>query len=158
MDGRYIGSDTDSDNRRTQTDPSINAPMGPYTGMINDYLSRTLGYSSPQEYKILNMDTNQSWKWERKGHLGFPNTAPDLREAMIQNPHLNVLFANGIFDLATPFFAAEYTAHHLNLPAEIQENIDFVYYEAGHMMYFHRPSHVKLTKDIFRFFSKSIAK
>ena len=89
--------------------------------------------------------------------MGFPNTAPDLREAMIQNPHLKVLFANGIFDLATPFFAAEYTAQHLNLPSEIQNNIEFSYYEAGHMMYFHRPSHVKLTKDIFEFIDGSIS-
>ena len=158
MDGRYIGSDVDSDHRRTQTDPSINAPMGPYTGLINDYLARTLEYTSSYDYKILSMETNKNWKWERKGFMGFPNTAPDLREAMIQNPHLKVLFANGIYDLATPFFAAEYTAQHLNLPSEIQNNIEFAYYDAGHMMYFHRPSHVKLTKDIFEFVSKSIAK
>ena len=157
MDGRYIGSDVDSDHRRTQTDPSINAPMGPYTGIINDYLARTLEFSSNHDYNILNMKTNQSWKWERKGHIGYPNTAPDLREAMIQNPHLRVLFANGIFDLATPFFAAEYTADHLDLPTERNDNIDFTYYEAGHMMYFHRPSHAKLTIDIFDFLKKSIA-
>lgn len=157
MDGRYIGRDLDSDHRRTQSDPSINAPMGPYTGLINDYMARTLGFSSAQDYNILNMKTNQNWKWERKGHFGYPNTAPDLREAMIKNPHLKVLFANGIFDLATPFFAAEYTARHLNLPSEIQKNIDFTYYEAGHMMYFHRPSHTKLTKDIFDFLAHSIA-
>ena len=157
MDGRYIGSDVDSDHRRTQTDPSINAPMGPYTGIINDYLVRTLEFSSQHDYNILNMKTNQNWKWERKEHIGYPNTAPDLREAMIQNPHLRVLFANGIFDLATPFFAAEYTADHLDLPTERNDNIDFTYYEAGHMMYFHRPSHAKLTIDIFDFLNKSIA-
>lgn len=157
MDGRYIAIDVDSDHRRTQTDPSINAPRGPYTSIVNDYLTRTLNFSSPQEYKILDSNTNQSWKWEREDHFGYPNTAPDLREAMIRNPHLKVLFANGIYDLATPFFAAEYTADHLNLPVDLNGNIDFTYYEAGHMMYFHRPSHAKLTEDIFDFLDRSIA-
>ncbi len=155
MDGRYIGSDIDPDHRRTQTDPSINAPMGPYTGLINDHLSRTLGFSTPHDYQILSMKTNQSWKWERKFKLGYPNTAADLREAMIKNPHMQVLFANGIFDLATPFFAAEYTADHMNLPPEIRENIHLTYSPAGHMMYFHRASHQKLTADIFALFQKS---
>lgn len=158
MDGRYVGSDVDFDHRRTQTDPSIQAPMGSYTGIINDYLSRTLGFSSSQEYNILNMETNKNWKWERKGHFGYPNTGTDLRAAMIQNPHLKVLFANGIFDLATPFFAAEYTAAHLNLPPEIERNIELTYYDAGHMMYFHRESHAKLTVDILGFLGKSIAR
>jgi carboxypeptidase C (cathepsin A) len=157
MDGRYVGHDIDPDHRRTQHDPSIGAPMSPYASHINDYLDRTLGFSSPQEYQILSMKTNQSWKWERKNRFGFPNTAPDLREAMIKNPHMKVLFANGLFDLATPFFAAEYTAHHMNIPSEIQGNIHFSYYEAGHMMYFHSDSHKKLTSDIFDFFAKSIA-
>ena len=156
MDGRYLSSDIDRDHRRTQTDPSMNAPRGPYTSIVNDYLTRTLKFSSEQDYKILDSNTNQSWKWERKDHFGYPNTAPDLREAMIRNPHLKVLFANGIYDLATPFFAAEYTADHLDLPSEISSNIRFTYYEAGHMMYFHRPSHAKLTEDIFEFMHKSI--
>ena len=156
MDGRYLSSDIDRDHRRTQTDPSMNAPRGPYTSIVNDYLTRTLKFSSEQDYKTLDSNTNQSWKWERKDHFGYPNTAPDLREAMIRNPHLKVLFANGIYDLATPFFAAEYTADHLDLPSEIRSNIRFTYYEAGHMMYFHRPSHAKLTEDIFEFMHKSI--
>ena len=156
MDGRYTGIDIDTDNRRTQHDPSIGAPMGAYTGLINDYICRTLNFKTQQDYQILNMKTNQTWKWERENHFGYPNTAPDLREAMIKNPHLQVLFANGLFDLATPFFAAEYTAHHLRLPPEIQKNIHLTYYESGHMMYFHRPSHIKLTADIFDFFKRSI--
>ena len=74
---------------------------------------------------------------------------------MIANPHMQVLFANGLYDLATPFFAAEFTANHMHLPEEIQPNIHLTYYEAGHMMYFHRESHIKLAADISDFFKKS---
>ncbi|MBM75059.1 MAG: peptidase S10 [Proteobacteria bacterium] len=157
MDGRYVGSDVDADHRRTQTDPSINAPMGSYTGLINDHLCRTLEFSSPHDYQILNMNTNKDWKWERKNKMGYPNTTSDLRGAMITNPHMQVLFANGIFDLATPFFAAEYTADHMHLPVELRDNIQLTYYPAGHMMYFHRESHAQLTIDILKFIKKSIA-
>ena len=101
----------------------------------------------------------KQWRWTL-----FDNQLPihksgqkyDLREAMIKNPHMKVLFANGLYDLATPFFAAEYTAAHMNLPSEIQNNIILTYYEAGHMMYFHRESHEKLTADVFDFFKNSI--
>jgi len=157
MDGRYVGADIDTDHRRTQRDPSIDAPMGPYTGLINDHLGRNLGFYSPNNYRIFNMAANGQWKWARKHYFGYPNTASDLRHAMIQNPHMLVLFANGIFDLATPFFGAEYTADQMNLPPEIRKNILLQYYNAGHMMYFHQESHAKLTADIFEFFEQSIA-
>ena len=34
---------------------------------------------------------------------------------MTQNPQLHVFSANGYYDFATPFFATQYTLHHLNL-------------------------------------------
>ena len=148
MDGRYTAPDSDRDHRRTQRDPSIDFPFGPYTGLINDHLRRTLAFDHDIEYVVFNMKANEAWKWERKDRLGFPDTAEDMRKAMHSNPHLKVLFANGLFDMATPFFAAEYTADHLQLPAELRQNIALTYYPAGHMMYFHPPSHAQLKADV----------
>jgi len=148
MDGRYIGHDIDRDHRRTQRDPSIDAPMAPYTGLINDHLRRTLGFEHESTYDIFNMKANADWTWARKHRLGYPDTSDELRKAMIGNPHLKVLFANGLYDLATPFFGAEYTADHLELDADLRSNLVLTYYPAGHMMYFHRESHENLKKDI----------
>jgi|GEM_PF-1644626 len=46
----------------------------------------------------------------------------------------------GLYDLATPFYGVEYSIDHLELEKEIKANIIMKYFEAGHMMYTHRPS------------------
>ena len=63
-------------------------------------------------------------------------------------PTLKVFVGNGYFDLATPFFATEYTFNHLGLDDSLQKNVSMGYYEAGHMMYLHRASLVKLKADL----------
>ena len=157
MDGRYVGPDVDRDHRRTQRDPSIDAPMGPYTGLINDHLRRTLEFDHASTYDIFNMKANEAWTWERKSKIGYPDTSDELRQAMVTNPHLLVLFANGIFDLATPFFGAEHTADHLDLDPDLRANIRLTYYPAGHMMYFHRESHAQLKRDVVGLFNDALA-
>ena len=102
------------------------------------------------------MKANADWNWTRPKRLGYPDTSDELRKAIIKNPHLKVLFANGLFDLATPFLGAEYTADHLELGGTLRQNITLTYYPAGHMMYFHRPSHQALKRDIAALFSTSL--
>jgi carboxypeptidase C (cathepsin A) len=70
---------------------------------------------------------------------------------MRANPHLRVHIACGDHDGATPYFAAEHTVAHLQLPAELRERIDLRYYEAGHMMYVHEPSRVQQSADLAEF-------
>jgi carboxypeptidase C (cathepsin A) len=64
---------------------------------------------------------------------------------------LRVLVANGYYDLATPYFATEYTFNHLALDPTLQRNIIMTYYEAGHMMYLHEPSLHQLSEDLHAF-------
>jgi carboxypeptidase C (cathepsin A) len=58
-----------------------------------------------------------------------------------------VLMANGLYDLATPFFAVETTIAGNGIDAS---RIDMTYYEAGHMMYVHEPSLKQLVADFRR--------
>ncbi len=67
------------------------------------------------------------------------------------NPHMRVLVASGYFDFATPHYAADYTLDHLGLAPELRGNIEVSYYEAGHMMYAHKPSLAKLAGELRRF-------
>lgn len=75
----------------------------------------------------------------------------DLAAAMLTNTKLQVEMEDGIYDLATPFFEAEYSTEHLGLPENLQKNIHHKYYEAGHMMYLHDEdlSHLKSNVGAF---------
>ena len=76
----------------------------------------------------------QPWSYQHFENR-YVNVAENLREAMTQNPNLKVMFANGYYDLATPFFATEYTANHLGLVPALSDHVSLTYCEAGHMLY-----------------------
>jgi carboxypeptidase C (cathepsin A) len=59
---------------------------------------------------------------------------------MKYNPNLKVLLNGGYFDLATPYFEGIYEMHHMQIPAKMQANIEYQYYQSGHMVYAHQES------------------
>ncbi len=70
---------------------------------------------------------------------------------MARNPFLKVLVTNGIYDMATPYAATEWTFDHLGYEPTYRERVSMTYYEAGHMMYI-RPSMLeKFKKDVAEF-------
>jgi carboxypeptidase C (cathepsin A) len=156
LDTRYVGRDRDSAGESFEFDPSYAAIQAPYTEAVNAYLRQSLGLKEEREYQILSFDVNRSWRWKDSADGGYVNVAEDLRAAMTKNPHLQVLVAAGYYDLATPFYAAEYTMDHLSLPPDLRDNIRFEYFPAGHMMYLHKPSLKKLSQDIRTFVRRAI--
>jgi carboxypeptidase C (cathepsin A) len=75
---------------------------------------------------------------------------------MSNNPKLKVMVLNGIYDLATPFVASEYTFDHLGLNNALKKNITHKYYEAGHMMYVHPDSALRFKKDVADFITNTL--
>ena len=73
-----------------------------------------------------------------------------IRE-LIDNPHLQIQIENGYFDMATPFFATEYTVDHALLPLNVQDRVQLKYYDSGHMIYLHNEDRVKLKSNIGSF-------
>ena len=89
------------------------------------------------------------WDWKHKGTNPFAvSVDKDLVEALITNPRLQVQTENGWFDLATPFFATEFTMDHLQLPPDLRSHIDFKYYDSGHMIYLNDQELPKLKDNI----------
>ena len=86
----------------------------------------------------------------------YVNVAETLRSAMTQNPFLRVFVGKGYYDLATPFYAAEYTFDHLSLDESLRGHLSGGYYQAGHMMYVHLPSLTKLKLDLAHFIQISV--
>jgi carboxypeptidase C (cathepsin A) len=81
----------------------------------------------------------------------------DLAQALIRNPHLRVEVENGLYDLATPFFAIEHTIDHLPIPADASRRITHMYYDAGHMMYTLEPALEQLKRNIATFITTTAA-
>ena len=75
------------------------------------------------------------WDFKHSGNPVSVNVAPDLAEAMKTNPRLKVMVNGGYYDLATPFFAALYEDKHLPIPQSLASNIEYDWYESGHMVY-----------------------
>lgn len=149
LDTRFTGYDLDSAGEFNEFDPSYAAIQGPYTATLNDYLRRELKFESDLPYEIL---TGRVAPWSYADFENqYVNVAETLRKAITTNPFLKVFVANGFFDLATPYFATEYTFSHLGLPLELQGNIQMAYYEAGHMMYVHMPSLAKIKGELADF-------
>jgi carboxypeptidase C (cathepsin A) len=153
LDTRFKGIDRDSAGEFFEFDPSMAAIMGPYTAALNDYVRTELKFESDLPYEILNP---RVWPWTYDDHENrYVNVGETLRKSMTTNPYLRLFVANGFYDLATPYFATEYTLNHLGLDASFQKNISLGYYEAGHMMYIHQPSLEKLSHDLVDFIKNS---
>lgn len=149
LDSRYTGFDIDDVGETPEIDPNYAATLGPYSASMYDYLRNDLQYESDLPYEILK-SLYQSWKFEKyQNH--YVNTAKDLRVGFQYHPGLKVIVCNGYYDLATPLLATEYTFKHVPLPKDQQDQIKMTYYEAGHMMYLHRPSLIKLSEDLHTF-------
>ena len=150
FDSRITGVDRDDAGEMLDHDPSFNVVQGVYSACLNDYVRRELNFESDLPYEVLSFKVLPRWKYDEHQN-NFVNVAETLRGAMMKNPHLKVFVANGLYDMATPFYATEYTMNHLGLRDGVDKNITMGYYDAGHMMYTHKPSLRKLSGDLKRF-------
>ena len=149
LDSRFKGIDRDSAGEKFEFDPSMSNIGGPYTATLNDYVRGELKYESDLPYEI-HTERVKPWSYAEFENE-YVNVAETLRKAMTTNPSLKVYVANGYFDLATPYFATRYTLTHLGLDKSLLGNLRMGYFEAGHMMYIHIPSLIKLRGELVDF-------
>ena len=145
LDSRYRGVEVDGVGEDPETDPSFYGIDGSYTAAMLDYFTRTLGVDITERYSVIGDVRGWNWDAGRSGNNNYINVGPWIARAMRQNSDLEVLVAQGYYDLATPFFAAEMMFHQ---PGFEQDRVQFHYYEAGHMMYLHEASLAAATQDI----------
>lgn len=145
LDSRFLGYDRDSAGEGPDFDPSMTAIRTPYTAVFNDYVRRELNFKVDTEYYILGGGITSPWNWNTNNQ--YADTSQALSSAMRKNPYMKVFVASGYYDMATPYFAAEYTVSAMNLDAQLRKNFSFAYYESGHMMYIEKGSLRKLKDD-----------
>ncbi|HEX3532327.1 MAG TPA: peptidase S10 [Thermoanaerobaculia bacterium] len=149
LDSRYVGVDRTATGESDEFDPSSTGTTGPFTAMFNHYVADELGFKSDMAYEILT-DRVRPWSYREVSNR-YLNVAEDLRRAMAENPSLKIFVAKGYYDLATPFFAAEYTFDHLGYEPFYLQRITQEHYEAGHMMYIRTADRQKLHADVAAF-------
>ena len=154
LDSRFKGIDRDAAADNTDSDPSMNAIRPPYTAAFNSYVRGELNYKSDTEYYILGGGISSPWNWNTSN--GYADTSLPLKDAMAKNPYMKIFLAQGYYDMATPFYAAEYTVSAMNLDPTLRKNISFSYYEAGHMMYIEKNSLKKLKDDAANFIQRAL--
>ena len=151
FDGRYAGTDYDAAGELPDADPSSYAIESGFVGAVNDYLGRELRIEADRPYIAFNREALNKWDWhgpkkdDQPRWPGYPNVAPRLGELLRQNPHLRVWIANGLFDMATPFYAVETTVAGNGIDTS---RVRMTYYDAGHMMYLNPPSFERMTADL----------
>jgi len=140
IDTRFSGPSMDSLSKEADYDPFISAIGSAYIAGFNDYARKDLKWSEDKRFNLF-ADVGRFWNFQHSppgADSPLPQSANvmiDLPTAMKMNPKLKVQLNTGYFDLATPFFEGVYEMKHLPIPAKLQANIEYKFYESGHMVY-----------------------
>ena len=122
-------------------DPQSAAICSAYVSAFNDYVRQDLHYGREASSRKSIFET---WDFQHQPPAPIRrcrrqlNAMPDLANAMKYDPDLKILLTGGYFDLATPFYegCTRCTTYRFR---KLQENIEYHYYESGHMVYAHYP-------------------
>ena len=135
-DTRFTGPSINPLSENADYDPQSAAISSAYVSLLNDYMRRDLKYGEGQTYlpEIPESDGGE-WNFKHDSNVFGLNVSSDLADAMKTNPRLKVMLNGGYYDMATPFFGAEYEEKHLPIPPSLAKNIEYSWYEAGHMVY-----------------------
>ncbi|MEO6134252.1 MAG: hypothetical protein ABIP35_03800 [Ginsengibacter sp.] len=154
LDSRFTGAANNPLSETPDYDPMDSYIDAAFTSTYNNYVRTELNFGNGMEFKV--QGNVNPWDFKRRGGFGiFPSVMNDLASAMIYNPDLKVMLNMGYFDLGTPYYEGVYEMHHLPMPKELQKNIEYDYYESGHMVYLH-PESLKLLHDnVAKFIQKT---
>ena len=162
LDSRYTGRDRTDLGEHFEYDPSSAVVTGWYVSLLKDYLRHELGYENDMVFRHSAGRQVRPWNYHEDesrqsyGSNAYANYAEHLRAAMHKNPYLKVLIMSGYYDLATPYFATDYTVDHMQLDPELRDNIHVAYYKAGHMMYVRTEDLIKFRRDYLDFMSDAL--
>ena len=160
LDTRFSGPDMDPLSKTADYDPQSAAISSAYVSAFNDYVRKDLKFGEDKVYKP-EIDVGKDWAFTHQQPgmpMAFPgpvNVMPDLASAMKYNPQLKVMVNGGYYDLATPFYEGWYEMHHLPIPTNLQANIEYHYYQSGHMVYAHEQSLRELHDSVAGFIRRT---
>ncbi len=155
LDTRFSGPTMDPMSKAADYDPQVAAIASAYVSAFNDYVRNALKYGDDKVYKPM-ISLATTWNYQHQPPnffrpLRHANVMPDLAWAMKYNPNLKVQLNAGYFDLATPFYEGVYEMRQLPMPAKLQANIEYKFYQSGHMVYAHEAALKELHDNVAAF-------
>ncbi len=150
LDSRYLGIDSKTSGDSPDYNAELTSWLHSFTPAINHYLREELNFKTDIKYNMF----GPVHPWDRSGD----HTGENLRQAMAQNPNLDVMIQSGYFDGATTYFNAKYTMWHLDPSGKMKDRLSFKAYRSGHMMYLRSQDLKKANEDIREFIENSLPK
>ena len=149
LDSRYLGIDRQQFGSRPDYSAELTSWLHSFTPAINYYLQEELKFKTDIKYNMFG--PVRPWNNEKD------NTRDNLRQAMAQNPYLNVLVQSGYYDGATTYFNAKYTMWQVDPSGRMKDRFEFKGYRSGHMMYLRREDLQNANNDIRAFIKRTTA-
>ncbi len=150
LDSRYLGLDKKTAGVGPDYSAELTSWLHSFTPAINYYIREHLNFKTDIKYNMF----GSVRPWDNRNN----NTRDDLRQAMAENPYLNVLFQSGYYDGATTYFNAKYTMWQLDQSGSLQDRMFFKGYRSGHMMYLRKEDLKSANDDLREFIEKSSPK
>ncbi|MDF9797476.1 carboxypeptidase C (cathepsin A) [Catalinimonas alkaloidigena] len=148
LDSRYLGIDRQLLGEKPDYNAELTSWLHSFTPPINYYFRNELNYITDIKYNMF----GPVHPWDRSND----QTGENLRQAMAQNPYLNVMIQSGYFDGATTYFNAKYTMWHLDPSGRLQDRLSFKGYRSGHMMYLRKEDLQSANEDIREFILRTL--
>lgn len=148
LDSRYLGLDKMEGGSRPDFNSELKSWLHSFTPAINYYMQEHLKFKTDIKYNMF----GPVHPWNREND----NTRENLRQAMAQNPYLNVLFQSGYYDGATTYFNAKYTMWQIDPSGKMKDRFDFKGYRSGHMMYLRRQDLETANEDLRQFILRTM--
>jgi len=149
LDSRYLGIDNQLSGTKPDYNSELTSWLHSFTPAINYYLQEELNFKTDVKYNMF----GPVHPWNNDDD----NTRDNLRQAMAQNPYLNVLVQSGYYDGATTYFNAKYTMWQVDPSGRMKDRFSFKGYRSGHMMYLRREDLKTANDDIRDFINRTIA-
>lgn len=145
LDSRYLGIDKTESGIGPDYSAELTSWLHSFTPAINYYIREHLNFKTDIKYNVF----GPVHPWDRRNN----DTRENLRQAMAENPYLNVLFQSGYYDGATTYFNAKYSMWQIDPSGKMKDRMSFKGYRSGHMMYL-RKEDLKIANDDLRSFIK----
>lgn len=147
LDSRYLGIDKQQAGDGPDYNAELTSWLHSFTPAINYYLRDVLKYKTDLQYNMF----GSVRPWDNTGD----QTGENLRQAMAQNPYLNVMIQSGYYDGATTYFDAKYSMWQLDPSGKMKDRLRFEGYRSGHMMYLRAEDLATSNEHIRDFIKKS---